>query len=218
MAGYFIFHQGISDLEIWASPENYPKEVIHIAVRKAFPFGSDWADFVQARSVKLIRIVPNVYLLTYTLVLGGDSKWPAGTLHTWGIVDTPVKIYEEIKRRKGSPLVVFEEQSHMFKSDPLYNFMIAGLKPKLSTRTLSRLNLTLISWIQLQLGLKIQLISKYNSPIQWHGVEEIIFRAFEGTIWKTRLRALFGMEPCITSFTTLSLSVTEEAQIIGIAE
>lgn len=218
MTGYFVFHQGKNDLEVWNSTPNYPPEVINTALSRAFPFGSAWKEFVQARSVKLTQLYPNLYMLTYTLVLGRQSRYPDGTLHAWGIVDSPKGIYEEIARTGGLPLSVFERLSSSFESDPLFSFMIAGLEPRLPNKSVAKLKLTISSCIQLQLGLKIQIFSKYAGPMRWNAVEHLVYRAFKKTIWKMHLRSFFCRELSIMTFTTLSLSPNEDVKVIGLPE
>jgi hypothetical protein len=205
-----VVNQNIDDVELVAVSNDMGERIRSSASVNIFPTGSDWGDYLGARSFRFVPIVYSNYLLSYTLVLDAKQGEWDGQLHAWGIVGSLESFLTQSSLSGFTPRDLFINYAEMFKEDKLFKVMLQGLGPtETSVQGLK------LPWIlqKIWFGQKLGFTWKYQNSTQWSNVENWLYdtflRSIPGKWWRN-----YGYRP--KTFSTFTLSTTEPTEIIAI--
>jgi hypothetical protein len=218
MRDYIIVQQGIDPLSVRAASIENPS----VLAQYMLPAGSQWSHFVGARCFKLTEINPDIYLLSFTvvldtLVLEEEGRLPAGTLHAWGIVGSPAEFLTNF-RHGVSVVEIFKTHTQLFSSDVLADEMLKHLEQGRRHPRIKRGFWWGVSKLLLQFGIPLRLAYPFLGLQSWLLVEDSIEDAFYSTLWKAKLRQYLGFVPKLSTFITFTLSLTDSAQIRAVPQ
>jgi hypothetical protein len=205
-----VVTQRIDDVELIAATDDMGERIRNSVLVNMFPTGSDWGNYIGARSFRFIPIAYKNYLLSYTLVLNAKQGEWDGQLHAWGIVGSLESFLTESSLSNYSPRDLFINYAEMFKTDELSKVMLQGLTPIEPLMQDMKL-----PWIlrRIWFGQKLGFSWKYQDSAQWSNVENWLYDTFilsiPGKWWRN-----LGYQP--KTFSTFTLSTSEPTEIIGI--
>lgn len=207
---YFLsVTQCIDDIELVSASDDMGERIRNSALVNIFPTGSDWGDYLGARSFRFTPIAYRNYLLSYTFVLDAKRGEWDGQLHAWGIVGTLESFLSETSLGGYTPRDLFLDYAEMFEEDELLEVMLDGLEPmQLLEQDLK------LPWILRKIwsGQKLGFSWKFQDSTQWSNVENWLYDTFICSI-PSRLWRNLGYRP--KTFSTFTLSTSEPAEIIG---
>lgn len=205
-----VVTQHVDDVLLTACSPNIGERLQRSVITNILPTGSDWGNYIGARSFRFVPVNYRNYLLSFSLVLGeAQGEWD-GQLHAWGLLGTLESFLTESSLRGNNPRVLFLKNSRLFEVDYLYDVMIGGLQPT----SPSPPSLHLPWLLRLLLSSKKTGFSwKFTDAAQWSNIENWLYLTFQyslpGNRWWQR-------EKQPKSFSTFTLSTSEPTEMIGL--
>lgn len=212
MVEFLIVEQSRKDIEVLSATRTIDYRILHHAIAEIFPYGSMWPKYTGARSFRFIPLLEDKYLLSYTQILDkkqGDWK---GQLHSWGMIGKVEDFLLEENLAGHNPIELFKVRSDLFSVDNRYKTMIGGLEQQ--TRKSIKLKYSILAKLFLRYQ-KGSFSWKYEDPVQWSLIENVIFAAFSENIKTIKRLDKIGIFMKPKSFSTLTLSLGESTQIIA---
>jgi hypothetical protein len=210
MEEFIIVEQTDTDIMVVASSD-IPDGRKSAAIAKVFPVGSDWGDYINARSFRFMSLKHNFYLLSYTLVLGQQEKLWDGTLRAWGLVGRREDFLSGEGLNKYDPQELFQRHEQLFGIDPYAKIMLNGLTPALTSLEMVKIPeiLKAFKWAGLILPMTFSL--PFSTRSTWASVESVLYKQ-----WHDAVTSGLGKHLPPISFTTFTLSKRERTKMKGI--
>jgi hypothetical protein len=210
MKEYIIVEQTDDDVSVITSSD-LPEGRKSAAIEKAFPTGSDWANFANARSFRFAWLTHEFYLLSYTFVLGHQQNLWDGTLRAWGLIGKRDTFIEGEGLNKYDPHQLFQRHQQLFTDDPYYQVMLEGLIPPLTSRERVKIpfGLKFLNWAGFRIPQTFSV--PFTDRSNWASVESALYKQWHGA-----MTSPIGKHFSTVTFTTFTLSKNERTKMNGI--